>query len=244
MNLNDYYLVKCFNKQEHMDAFNNGTLYLNSTVYYWKLENTFQQDFEGLVFRQEGKGYLIAADSEFGNIVKKANSLSDIMESMSGHGEVMGETTDFSIRINGFISCFYLLPKKDVQIGNGVLKFTNPQAENDLRFFFQKYLEDNNSIFAGLYDASRLCRILNGHFDQSDYDLAWGDVEYKDLKTSERISAFRNGEIEKIVFTKPLSYQYQKEFRFFISSRTTSTQDPIIENGIDAASCLVGIFNF
>ncbi len=244
MNLNDFYLVKCFDKQEYLDAFNSGTLYLNSTVYYWKLENTFQQDYEGLVFRQEGKGYLIAADSEFGNIVKKANSLSDIMESMSGHGEVMGETTGFSILINGHISCFYLLPKKDVQIENGVLKFTNPQAENDLRFFFQKYLEEKKSIFAGLYDASRLCTILSKHFKDREHELTWGIVEYEDLSSSEKINAFRNGEIGKIVFTKSLSYKYQKEFRFFISSRTASTQDPIIEKGIDVTSCLVGIFIF
>ena len=57
MNLNSYFLVKCFRKSDFREGFNSGkNIYINSTTYCWKLENTFQQDLEGLVFHQSDDG--------------------------------------------------------------------------------------------------------------------------------------------------------------------------------------------
>ena len=244
MYLNDYYLVRCFSKQKYQDDFNSGILHLNSTAYYWSLENSFQQDFEGQVIRQIGKGYLIKADSDFKDIVLSSYPTSEVLERMEGHGRVLAETIDFSVQINGYLACFYLLPKKDVMIENGKVTFTRVEAEDDLRFFFRKYQENTGSLYACMYDASSLCERISSYFEDSDYELAWGAVEYKDLSISDRVNAFNNGLIEELVFTKPLSYHYQKEFRFFVSSRTGTPQEDFHKTGLEIAPCLVGTFSF
>ncbi len=108
MNLNDYYLVKAFGKPEYMKGFNSGNIYLNSTSYFWNLENTFQQDKEGLVFQQSGKGVLLTAGEGFEEIVKSASSLEELIEKAEKEniGEVVCETLDFSFRLEGYICCF------------------------------------------------------------------------------------------------------------------------------------------
>lgn len=72
MNLNDYFLLKVFSKSDYMESFNNGSVYLNSTSYFWNMENAFQQDKEGLVFQQSDKGYLIKTKPGFENIISKS----------------------------------------------------------------------------------------------------------------------------------------------------------------------------
>ena len=57
--------------------------------YYWKLENAFQQDHEGLVFQQEGEGYLIRATPEFEDVIKAANSLEDIKKGTGKLREIL-----------------------------------------------------------------------------------------------------------------------------------------------------------
>lgn len=244
MNLTEYYLAKCFDKQGHREAFINGSLFLHSTAYYWTLENTFQQDFEGMIFHQTGKGYLIAADSEFKKLFQQAESLSDIVENMEEHGKILSETTEASFYVNGYLSCFYLLPKNDVHIENGTFEFTMPEAKRDLLYFFQKYLEGHEHVFPVLCDARRLCNCIMSHFEENRYDIAWGSVEYKELELSERLTAYRNRKIEKIVFTKPLSYQYQREFRIFICPKSMPVIDPFVESGVDIASSVVGTVDY
>ena len=57
MNLRDYFFVKCFETANYRESFNDGTnIYINSTAHFWKLENAFQQDFEGMILKQSGKG--------------------------------------------------------------------------------------------------------------------------------------------------------------------------------------------
>ena len=58
----DYFLIKAFSKQSYRDHFNSGEgMYLNSVEYFHSHGDSFQQDFEGGIFRQasSGQGVLV-----------------------------------------------------------------------------------------------------------------------------------------------------------------------------------------
>ena len=249
MNLNDYFLVKCFKKSDFREGFNSGSnIYINSMGYYWKLENTFQQDHEGLVFQQEGEGYLIRATPEFEDVIKAANSLEDIKRGIGKLGEILCETTDFFVSINGYICCFYLLSKKDTHLQNNIMSLTNEKARNDFALFFNKYLEeseeDKPDFFASIYDATAFCNIFCSGMSNKGYAVTCRDVEYKDLDTLQRIRLFQKNEIASLVFTKPVKYSYQKEFRIYLSKKGENTKDHISERGIDISRSIVGSFDY
>ena len=244
MNLNDFYLVKCFGQKKYRDDFNCGTLYLNSTAYYWSLENTFQQDQEGMIFSQSGEGYLIQGDSSFERIIKCANSLPEIIEKMGDHGVILAKTSDCSIRINGFICCFYLLPKQEVIVEKDFVRFKSKETYNDFLHFTSKYLEGGSNLYGSIFVAARLCMTVKKELEARGYQVAFGDVEYNDLDYTERIACFNSGAIDKIIFTKPKRYQYQKEFRIFVSSKAKSPSSHILEEGLTVNKSLLATFDY
>jgi hypothetical protein len=143
LKLNDYYLVKSFEQVLFRDEFNTGKkIYCKNTSYFWQIENTFQQDLEGNVFQHIGNGYLIAANEEFEEVVKSAKSFNDIINGLSGKGEILATTSDFNIWINGYLCCFYLLPKSDIlKISDNGLEFANINAEQDMLLYIKNMLK-------------------------------------------------------------------------------------------------------
>ena len=69
--------------------------------------------------------------------------------------------------------------------------------------------------------------------------LAYGVVAYKedkDLSPIEKINAYRQNEIDKIVFTKPLLYQYRRKFRLLVSPKDAPVIEPLTETGVIVVS--------
>ncbi len=95
-----------------------------------------------------------------------------------------------------------------------------------------------------MYDSTHLCRIIDNHFESKNYSLAYGVVNYKDLSPIEKINAYRQNEIDKIVFTKPLSYQYQREFRLFVSPKDTPVNEELKEPDVIVSPSIIGTFEY
>ena len=243
MKLSDYYLVKSFEQELFRDEFNTGKkLYCKNTSYFWQIENTFQQDLEGKVFQHIGNGYLIAANEEFEEVVKSAKSIDDIMNGLPGKGEVLATTSDFNIWINGYLCCFYLLPKADIyRITEDGLEFANINAEQDMLLYLKKYTEnvDNGEIYISIYDAELLCKSFGEQICSRGYKIAFGKVDYSDISYLDRLHYFQCRDFERIVFTKPTDFRYQKEFRIFLTNDRDYENDHIEETGIDISQSLV-----
>lgn len=162
-------MVKCFRCPEYREQFNHGTnIYINCLRYFWNVENNFQQDNEGLIFRQHNNGYIIQTHG----LEKEITNYHSTDELMNKHPN--------RVIINGFICCFYLLPKKDVVIDNG-LKITNPKEEKDFYYFLNKYYKENNALYASIYNSANFCYIFCNEMREKGYDVYVGGVKYYDL---------------------------------------------------------------
>jgi len=245
MNLNDYYLVKAFSKPEYMNDFNSGNIYLNSTNYFWNLENAFQQDKEGLVFQQSGKGFLIKAKEGFEKIIKSSSSLEEVLDraEKANVGKVVCETSEFSFRVNGYICCFYLLPKSDVIIKENIMSITSEIAREDIAFFLENYLNESttNDFYVSIYDAVVFYNIFAEEMKKKGYGLTYGIVKYKDIDEAQKIEWFQENN-KSILFTKPTRYSYQKEFRLFIDTPNEQVKEHILLDKIEIYKSLLYSF--
>jgi len=247
MNLNDYYLVRAFSCFEYREGFNTGNnVYLRSASSLWERENAFQQDKEGMVFEQSGKGFLIAAKPEFKNIVLESSSVEEILQraAKENMGQVLCETSNFNFKLDGYLCCFYLLPKSNVKFTQTTLSITTEEARKDIAFFLEQYLNesDTHDFYVSIYDAVTFCNIfLRGMYDKG-YQFSYGSVKYKDIDMMERIRLFQNGDYNSIIFTKSTKYSYQKEFRIFLAKPNEQIQDHISESGIDIFNSILGSF--
>lgn len=111
MNLRDYFFVKCFETANYRESFNDGTnIYINSNAHFWKLENAFQQDFEGMILKQSGKGCVFAAKSGFEQLIKDSSSLDDLIKKSadSGTGKKLFDTSEMNFRLDGYIYAVFI----------------------------------------------------------------------------------------------------------------------------------------
>ncbi|MBR0529686.1 MAG: hypothetical protein IJJ76_07995 [Ruminococcus sp.] len=248
MNLNDYLLLKVFKSAERRDQFNKGDVYLSSTSNFWKLENSFQQDKEGGIFEQEGKGFLLKTNPDFPKILAKSTSLDDVLRYLSEEnaGEVIAETADCSLRFEGYLCCFYLLSKKAISFTSNTLSITSDQERKDITLFLNKYLEDapNHDFYVSIYDAVTFCKVFCKIMSDRGYSVSYGQVNYEDIDEPTRISRYQNGDGYTILFTKPTKYSYQKEFRIVVTKSNEPIKDHITESGIDIESCRFGSFDY
>lgn len=246
MNLNDYFLVKAFSNREYMESFNSGSIYLKSTSYFWKLENTFQQDKEGLVYQQSDKGYLLKTKPGFEKIIVEVSSFNDLMNRVEkeNFGQVICETSDFSVRLDGYICCFYLLPKKDVAFDKNILSITNETAREDIAFFLEKYLDEptTNDFYVSIYDGVTFCNIFFERMEKIGFQVTYGMVKYNDIDEMQRIRLFQDKNYPTIVFTKPTRYSYQKEFRIFLHNANEQIKEHIVVDKCEVGNSLLGSF--
>lgn len=247
MNLNDYYLVKAFGKSEYMKDFNSGNIYLNSTSYFWNLENTFQQDKEGLVFQQSGKGFLLKAREGFEEILKNVSSSEELVEKAEKEniGEVVCETLNGSFRLEGYICCFYLLPKNDAIVKKNTMFITNEIAREDFIYFLEKYIDESttNEFYVSVYDALVFYNIFAEEMKKKGYGLTYGMVKYMDINETQKIELFQKN-YKLILFTKPTGYSYQKEFRMFIDTPNEQVKEHILLDKIEINKSLLYSFGY
>ncbi|MBR0483567.1 MAG: hypothetical protein IJJ69_02170 [Oscillospiraceae bacterium] len=246
MNLNDFLLVKVFKKSKYMEDFNNGNIYLNSTSYFWNLENTFQQDKEGAIFQQKGRGFLFKGNDAFLNILWKSSTVDDVIKYTKEEnvGQLICETTEFSFRLNGYLCCFYLLPKKDVSFTGNIFSIITEDAKKDITIFLEKYLNEseNHDFYATIYDAEQFCNIFTNGMRNKGYQTIYGKVNYKDIDEAAKILLYQKGDLQSILFTKPIIYNYQKEFRILLNKPSEETKGHISENIIGIEKSIYGSF--
>ena len=162
MNLNEYYLVKVFSKEKYMTDFNSGkNIYINSTNFFWKLENAFQQDEEGAIAHLPEGGYLIKTTPD---VIHNSNSLDEILNCCNekNKGQILAKASEFSLRLNGYICCFYLLPRKSVKFSKNTMSFRDARELKDFHLFLEKYIEssNNNDFYVSIYEPNTFCEIF------------------------------------------------------------------------------------
>lgn len=249
MCLNDFYFARCHKTFKYFEDFDNGNIYLNSTSHFWKLENTFQQDKEGEIFSQMGRGYFVTVKSiDFKNIIKNASNFQDVENVIKDDKvcNIIGETSDFSMKIEGYLCCFYLLPKKDVKfISSSGIEFSNMQSKDDFENYITKYIKETkqHEIYLSIYDAEAFCRVFCYVMEQRGYSIRYNKVTYKDLPYLQKIELYKSGNFDDLIFTKPIKYKYQKEYRLFISPPNDNFKDHIIENNIDISNTIIAHYN-
>ena len=158
MNLQDYYLVKLFKKNEYRYGFDSGSyIRINSMKSFWNIENPFQQDYEGKVFGQTGRGFLFAGNPNFGDKLKNYSSIEEIITDLHNNGTEVSETTDMTIRVDGYIVCFYLLPRKSVQFENNRMMFNDDNEKTKFSIFLQRYYKENGAFYGSIYNSEQFC---------------------------------------------------------------------------------------
>ena len=228
----DYYLIKCYSNKKHCSDFNNGIIYLKQLSYFHNVENDFQQDKEGLIFHQpsNGNGSLYFIDpiqsGYVSELMKKGEMIKGI-EILKTKGTQMAEIKDLSMNITGFLSCFYLIPKKYLKVSKDNIDISPLSEYNNLFYFLNNYAKEQGYTYFSIYDASKLIEKLYNIFNKQNYNVCFGCVTYEDIDEQTKIKWLSEKQIQKIVFTKPLKFKYQREFRFFVNSQYKTTDDSI-----------------
>lgn len=248
IDLRDYLLVRAFKCAKYREDFNNGDIFINNATNYWNLENEFQQDKEGCVFSQSGKGFLIKTNSEFKNALhgfSKYNAVLTYLKEKNA-GEILAETKNFSIGLDGYLCCFYLLNKSDVSFFQNVLSITSKQEREDIAEFLNKYLEsvDTHDCYVSIYDAVIFCNIFFKGMSERGYKIAYGQVKYKDIDETTRIELYKKGNLNSIFFTKPTKYSYQKEFRLLLIKPNEPIEHHVTEHGINIEKSRLASFDY
>lgn len=254
MDLKDYYLVKCFTAQKYRDDFNNGVdIHINNNRIFWKKENTFQQDLEGVIFRQNGNGYLFVPKKGCEPIIEKImknppkTTSKQMMEILADYIDVLGSTTDLTISVDGYICCFYLLPKKDIRfdITDNSIAFSDEVYENILNYIAD-YARENKKhgekSYVSIYDAYTFMLVFSQGFKSKGYSIKYGIVSYSDVTVEKKIEALKNSDYKTLIFTKPTKYSYQNEFRIFLPQKDDVLKDYLSESGIDMRPSVVASF--
>lgn len=228
----DYYLVKCYSQEKYRTDFNKGSLYFKSLSYFHKVENKFQQDKEGMVFHQPensiGTMYILDPNgsNSVSDLMKKGRMDEAINVLKANHTQSFA-TKDFCINVNGFLSCFYLIPKKCLKISENNIDILPKRECTNFFYFLNCYAEEQGYTFFSVYDAPELIKKICEAFQLENYDFTFGCVTYQDVDDQTKIEWLSKNQIEKIVFTKPTRLKYQREFRFFVSPKNHTTQDSI-----------------
>lgn len=228
----NYYLIKCYSQEKYRSDFNKGNLYLKALSYFHNVENKFQQDKEGRIFHQANNrlGSLCTIDPFESAVVSdlmEKGKMDEGIEVLKAKGNQIAETTDFMVNISGFLSCFYLMPKKCLNISKNNIDISPIEEYNHFFNFLNSYAEEQGFTFFSVYDAPKLITKMGQAINHENYNFTFGCVTYQDVSDQTKIKWFLENQIEKIVFTKPIKFEYQKEFRFFVSPKNQTTCDSI-----------------
>lgn len=228
----EYYLIKCYSQKAYQSDFNKGILYLKDLSYFHNVENKFQQDAEGVVFQQPEKsiGAFYEVDpivSAIASDLMKKGNVAEGVKVLKEKGHQAAETKDLCMKVNGFLCCFYLIPKRCLSISKNNVDISPIGEYTNLFYFLNSYAGDQGYTFFSVYDAPKLIEKMCLVFNHENYGFTFGNVTYQDVGDQTKIKWFMNKQIEKIIFTKPLRFKYQREFRFFVSPKNQVTGDSI-----------------
>lgn len=258
--LKDYYLIRCYEKPEYREGFNNGSnIHISHMNYFFHLESDFQRDAEGLVFQQppNTKGIFFNAPKDMkerllrDGIFVESNGQISIADSISKEDFVKyflenaiptAITESFECSIGGYICCFYLISKSDVVFLENEFRFRTDKDRDDFYCFLQRYTEKKEVAYVSAYDAYEFVNKFCDGMTKKGFQISFSPVTYKTASAAERIKWFQSQKIDKLVFTKDKKFEYQKEFRIFLIKPEQSSSSYIEESGIDFNDTIVNEF--
>lgn len=235
----NFYLMHCFSEEKYRKEFNTGEkIYIKAVQYFHDLEDEFQRDFEGGVFRQapKSKAFLLKTKSDI--------TANDAIEKVLSHnlqdGEWIMPTSDFKFYINGYIFCFTLIPKRYLEIrGRQIVFNENHNIANDFYYLLNRYTEKSKCTYISLYDAQSFMETFYPHMTKMGYEISYGCVDYENLSQTQRWEYYSKRNIAKLIFTKDERFNYQNEFRIFLQKPGEQAQDHIEETGVALQSSVV-----
>lgn len=234
----DFYFIRCTPVQKYRDEFNNGKLmYINSVQFFHDLENEFQQDLEGVIYRQEPNttAYLLKAKSE----LTVDEAIDKVINNCLEDDEWITKTSDFKIYINGYILCLTIVPKSYINFSDKVIKFNSEYNIAPNFWYLLNQYANSKYLYLSVYDAESFMNIFYSEMINKGFSVNYGLVDYKTLTMEERIKCSRS-DIGKLIFTKDEKYSYQNEFRFFIRQKDNdNTLDHIEVVGVDLRPSLI-----
>lgn len=203
--LKDYLFLRCFSTEEYMDSFLSGKcLYMNSAQKFWHIENGFQGDpSECCVISPNDK----VQCSWWVGSGKPKEKLCDI--------------NHFRFSIQGFLYCMFTIPKNFFKAENGELFYDRDNTiHQDFITTLNQYRANTNTgcSFICIFDAFQFMNRIGKYFELHGIDFACGWISYKNEDLLTKMQHIKEKQFEKIVFTKPEEYKYQREFRIFVSN--------------------------
>lgn len=157
----------------------------------------------------------------------KKGKIDEGIEVLKAKGNQTAETKDLCMNVNGFLTCFYLMSKKCLNISKNNIDISPIGEYTNFFYFLNSYAEKQGYTYFSVYDAPKLITKICQALNHENNNFAFGCVTYQDIGDQTKIKWFLDNQIEKIVFTKPLKFKYQKEFRFFVSPKKQTTCDSI-----------------
>lgn len=201
--LSDYLLVRCFDKKQYLDELINGEcLHMNSVQKFREASNKFQGDPNDCAVIVDNE--VLSGSFYLGN---------DFPE------EQFAKANLCQFEINGYLYCFFALPKNIFKVENDILMLDVESPHYKL--FLQclnayKENSETNECYVGIFDAASLVGCLRKSLDSIGLSYVYGFINYEKLDSNERMKLLSERNPEKIVLTKDPSYNYQNEFRFFV----------------------------
>ena len=228
--LKDFLLMRCFDCKKYLDELINGDcLHMNSVKRFREESNKFQGDPNDCA------------------VIVNNEILSGALYAGNGIPEKrLFEANLNEFALNGYLYCFFALPKEFFKIENNTLMYDaeSPYCE---KFFhcLHEYRKNckSKSCYVGLFDAVALVNRLEQCLEKLNLSYSCGFVEYKKLNSKERMKLLAENHPDRIVLTKDPSYSYQSEFRFFV--RTREKIDEYLQiYGLDLSDILAMQFEF
>lgn len=226
--LKDYLFFRCFSKKHHLEDFLSGKcLRMGSAESYWKMENGFQGDpFDCAVVSQSED---IKWSMWIGDDFPRAK---------------ICDASKFSIGIQAYLYCMFAVPKAFFSVKDGALYIHEESPYHDDFFrFLDEYVKSKGHAFVCAFDAASFMARISKRLQEKGLPYTFGFVTYADRTIEERMSRFINKEIEDIVFTKQKLYEYQREYRVVVNSRTDVDHFDIDGVYMDGIVFLSGEYN-
>lgn len=230
--LSDYLLMRCFDQEEYLNSFINGScLHMNNVQLFRDISNSFQGDPNDCAVIVDGEnlpGYICAGNDRPETLLSKS---------------------DLNVfNIYGYIYCFFALKKAffDIKDGNLMYDADSPYAEKFFRCL-DEYIANSKtgSCYVGIFDAATLVRRLNSALDKLDgVHYVNGFVNYQKLNSLERMALLSSKNDKQIVLTKDPDYSYQSEFRYFISTPRYKIDQWLRISGIDFSDIVAVRFKY
>ena len=123
------------------------------------------------------------------------------------------------------------------------MSITSKTAREDIAYFLEKYIDESTTkdFYVSVYDAVDFYNIFAEEMKKREYGLTYGMVKYNDIDETQKIKLFQENH-KSILFTKPTRYNYQKEFRMFISTPNEQIKEHILLDKIEIHKSLLHSF--